>query len=203
MAMKQLTYIVIAAATALMCSCSNDVDMLTKQKDTIVKYLTSSRRLIAQEDIGTVIEDNPAFYTAFNQSVYRHITNYYEADRNEWAEVEAGNTISINFNAYVFTGSEPNIQSLYWSNIPETIAALESSNNHQYDKLVWSDEPLTIQLGRGHIIRGLEEALVGCRDQDSVQIYMTSDEAYGKQIIGSVPKNSSVAWYIKILNVIK
>ena len=31
---------------------------------------------------------------------------------------------------------------------------------------------------------------------------MTSEAAYGKHIIGSVPKNSSVAWYIKILNVI-
>jgi hypothetical protein len=32
---------------------------------------------------------------------------------------------------------------------------------------------------------------------------MSSAAAYGKQVIGAVPKDSSVAWYIKILNVTK
>ena len=203
MAMKRLIYMTMGVAALFLGGCNNDVDMLTSQKDAIVKYLTSSRRLIAQEEIGSVIEENPAFYTAFDQSVYRHITNYYAADRNEWAEVDEKSTIVINFNAYTFTGSEPNMQSIYWSNIPTTISSIEASNNHQYDKLIWEDKPMTIQLGRGHTIKGLETALIGCRDQDSVQVYMTSNVAYGKQLIGSVPKNSSVAWYIKILNVIK
>ena len=201
--MKRYIYALILAAGALFYSCNNDEEILTKQKDNIVKYLTSSRRLIAEEEIGSVIEENPPFYTAFNQSVYRHITNYYQADREEWSEVGPTSTIDIRFNAYTFSGSEPSIQNLYWSNIPATISAYEAANNHKYDDLIWSEEPLTVQLGRGHVLKGLEAALVGCRDQDSVQVYMTSSAAYGKHAIGSVAKNSSVAWYIKILNVTK
>ncbi len=201
MAMKRLIYTVMALCAALLCSCSDDEDMLTKQKDSIVKYLTSSRRLIDEQEVSTSLQENPPFYTAFNNSSYRHITNYYEAGRDEWMEVEPNSIIDIQFNAYIFSGSEPNLASTYWSNIPATISAIEASNRHQYDKLIWSTDPLTVRLGRGEVIEGLEAALVGCRDQDSVQVYMTSQAAYGKHIIGSVPKNSSVAWYIKILSV--
>lgn len=199
--MKRLIYTVMALCAALLCSCSDDEDMLTKQKDSIVKYLTSSRRLIDEQEVSTSLQENPPFYTAFNNSSYRHITNYYEAGRNEWMEVEPNSIIDIQFNAYIFSGSEPNLASTYWSNIPATISAIEASNKHQYDKLIWSTDPLTVRLGRGEVIEGLEAALIGCRDQDSVQVYMTSQAAYGKHIIGSVPKNSSVAWYIKILSV--
>lgn len=201
MAMKRLIYTVMVACAALLCSCSDDEDMLTKQKDSIVKYLTSSRRLIDEQEVSTSLQENPPFYTAFNNSSYRHITNYYEDSREEWMEVEPNSIIDIQFNAYIFSGSEPNLASTYWSNIPATISAIEASNRHQYDKLIWSTDPLTVRLGRGEVIEGLEVALVGCRDQDSVQVYMTSQAAYGKHIIGSVPKNSSVAWYIKILSV--
>ena len=201
MAMKRLIYTVMALCAALLCSCSDDEDMLTKQKDSIVKYLTSSRRLIDEQEVSTSLQENPPFYTAFNNSSYRHITNYYEDSREEWMEVEPNSIIDIQFNAYIFSGSEPNLVSTYWSNIPATISAIEASNKHQYDKLIWSTDPLTVRLGRGEVIEGLEAALIGCRDQDSVQVYMTSQAAYGKHIIGSVPKNSSVAWYIKILSV--
>lgn len=199
--MKRLFFTIMAVCAALLCSCSNDEEMLTKQKDSIVKYLTSSRRLIDEQEVSSSLDENPPFYTAFNNSSYRHITNYYEQERDEWMLVEPNSIIDIQFNAYIFSGSEPGMKDVYWSNIPETISALEASNRHQYDHLIWSKEPLTVRLGRGEVLKGLEDALVGCRDQDSVQVYITSQAAYGKHIIGSVPKNSSVAWYIKILSV--
>ena len=203
MAVKRLIYMAIVFASALVCGCENDVDMLTEQKNAIVKYLTSTRRMVAQEDVGSVIEENPAFYTAFGQSTYRHITNFYEEGRDEWNEVGATSSVTINFAAYTFGSSEPTINDLYWSNIPAIISEVEAKSGHNYSDLIWSDKPLVVQLGRGEIIEGLEAALIGCRDQDSVQIYMTSEAAYGKNIIGSVPKSTPVAWYIKILNVIK
>ena len=201
MAMKRLIYTVMVLCAALLCGCTDDEDMLTKQKDSIVRYLTSSRRLIDEQEVSSSLDENPPFYTVFNNSSYRHITNYYEAGREEWMEVEPNSIIDIQFNAYIFSGSEPNLASTSWSNIPATISATEASNKHQYDKLIWSTDPLTVRLGRGEVIEGLEAALIGCRDQDSVQVYITSQAAYGKHIIGSVPKNSPVAWYIKILSV--
>lgn len=201
--MKRLIYAVMVMGALLTSGCNKDEDMLTKQKDAIVRYLTSSRRLVAEEEVGNVIAENPPFYTQFGQDVFRHITNYYEEGRDQWAIVEPTSTLDISFAAYTFTGNEPTKQQLYWSNIPTLISDIEAANNNQYDHLVWSEEPLTLQLGNGAVLRGLEEALIGCYSQDSVQVYMTSAAAYGKQNIGAVPKNSSVAWYIKILNVTK
>lgn len=201
--MKRGLYCVVIMVAAILCGCSKDEDILTKQKDSIVKYLTSTRRMVDEQEVSSVLEENPAFYTNFNNSAYRHIVNYYEADRHEWVEVEPNSIIDIQFNAYSFTGSEPQIKDMYWSNIQASISAVEASNNHTYDKLIWKAEPLTVRLGRGEVLEGLEAALVGCRDQDSVQVYITSNAAYGKQAIGSVAKNSSVAWYIKILSVSK
>ena len=203
MSMKRFGYILLAVVALIFGGCNKDEDMLTKQKDAIVRYLTSSRRMVAEEEVGNVIEENPPFYTQFGQDVFRHVTNYYEEGRTEWMMVEPTSTLDINFAAYTFSGSEPNKSQLYWSNIPALISEIEASNVNKYDHLEWSEEPLTVQLGSGKVIRGLEEALVGCYAQDSVQVYMTSAAAYGKHALGTVPKESSVAWYIKILNVTK
>ena len=201
--MKRGLYYIILVMAALMCGCTKDEDMLTKQKDSIVKYLTSTRRMVDEQEVSGVLQENPAFYTNFNNSSYRHIVNFYEPNRQEWVEVEPNSVIDIQFNAYTFTGSEPQVKDMYWSNIQQSISAVEASNSHTYDKLIWEPKPLTVRLGTGEVISGLEAALVGCRDQDSVQVYITSKAAYGKQAIGSVAKNSPVAWYIKILSVSK
>ena len=203
MAMKRGFYSILAVVAVILVGCNKDEDIITKQKDSIVKYLTSTRRMVESSEVGGVLEENPAFYTNLNNTAYRHIVNYYEADREEWMEVEPTSVIDIEFNAYTFSGSEPQVKDMYWSNIQQSISAVEASNSHTYDKLIWEPKPLTVRLGTGELISGLEAALVGCRDQDSVQVYITSKAAYGKQAIGSVAKNSPVAWYIKILSVSK
>ena len=201
--MKRLFYIALSVAALLCGGCKDDEDIFTPQKNAILRYLTSSRRMVAESEVGSVIEENPAFYTQFGQSVYRHIPTYYNSDREEWSQVEAGSTVSIAFNAYVFEGTEPTINDVYWSNIPKTITEVESTSKNPYADLQWSEEPLTITLGETKLIGGLAEALVGCYDQDSVQVYMTYNAAYGDAVVGTVPKQSSVAWYIKILSVLK
>jgi FKBP-type peptidyl-prolyl cis-trans isomerase len=42
---------------------------------------------------------------------------------------------------------------------------------------------------------------VGCREGDSVEIYLTYDEAYGKHYVGMVPAKSAVVWFIDIVDV--
>lgn len=190
-------------ALAFLCGCGDDEDVFTNQQTDILRYLTSTRRLIPETEIENVIEDNPAFYTEFGRSAYRYITTYYDADREEWSEVESGSTVDLLFDAYVFGSSEPSLREVYWSNVGSTISALESQSVNPIARLDWSTEPLTVTVGSTKMIKGLEQALVGCRDQDSVQIYMTYNMAYGKNLVGTVPKNSSVAWYIKILRVTK
>ena len=202
--MKRGFYIMITAfALGLCASCNEEGDVFTTQQSNIVKYLTSTRRLIAEEEIGNVIEDNPPFYSTFGRYAFRHIPNFYEQGRDEWSVIEHGDRVEIEFNAYVFEGSEPSINSVYWSNSPTTISKIESSKTNPYVDLDWAETPLSFVVGKGEVIKGLDEALVGCHDQDSVQIYMTYTMAYDKQVVGTVPKRASVAWYMKIVNVIK
>lgn len=202
--MKRLLYISALVLAMVFTGCNDDEDYFTSQQNDMVKYLTT-RRIIAEEEIPNVIEENPAFYTTFGRSTYRFITNYYDAGREDWSQVEVGSVVDILFDAYVFSGSEPSrsITSLYWSNIPESISKLENSTANKQAHLTWSTEPLSIKVGNGDVIEGLDQALVGCRDQDSVQLYISYNMAYGKQLVGTVPKKSAVAWYIKILNVTK
>lgn len=183
----------------LLVGCKNE-DTLLSERDKIVQYLTSSRGMVAHEELDNVIQDNPKFYTTHGRFSYRHIVNYYDEGREERPLVEWGDRLEISFNAYTFTGSEPSSSAIYWSNIPEIIAQLGDKSTNTLD---WSTEPLTIELGKTTILDGLEQTLPGCHEADSVQVYMTSSLAYGKQLIGSVPKNSMVAWYMKIKKVTK
>lgn len=197
MAMKKFLTILILLATLAGCK---QEDTLLSERDKIEKYLTSSRRMVADTELGNVIEDNPAFYSVFGRYAYRHIVNYYEAGREDRPVVEWGDRLEIRFDAYTFTGSEPSTSAIYWSNDAETIQELGKKSGNTLD---WSTEPLTITLGTTAILEGLERALPGCHEGDSVQIYMTSNLAYGKHLVGVVPKNSMVAWYIKIEKVTK
>ena len=192
-------FLTILFLLPLLVSCEQE-DTILSERDNIEKYLTSSRRMVSESEVGDVIENNPAFYSLFGRYAYRHIVNYYDEGRDERPIVEMGDNIEIRFNAYTFTGSEPTLANLYWSNIHETIIDVGDKSNYTLD---WSTEPLAIKLGSTEILEGLELALPGCREADSVQVYMSSNLAYGKKLIGVVPKNSMVAWYMKIEKVTK
>lgn len=62
----------------------------------------------------------------------------------------------------------------------------------------WDVEPLTIKIGETNIIKGVTTSLIGCREGDSVEAYMTLDAAYEDDVVGVVPKESSVAWFYTI-----
>lgn len=192
-------FLIILLALPILVGCKEEDSLLT-QRDQIEKFLTSSRRMVAEQDLGNVIEENPAFYTVFSRYAYRHIVNYYDAEREDRPVVNWGDRLELRFNAYTFSGSEPSNSNIYWSNIAEIIDNLGDKST---DTLDWSTEPLSVTLGSTAILEGLEHILPGCHEADSVQVFMTSNLAYGKNLIGVVPKNSMVAWYLKIEKVIK
>ena len=201
MAMKKI--LTILFLLALLAGCKQE-DTLLSERDKIEKYLTSTRHMVIESEVGNVIEENPAFYNLFSRFAYRHIVNYYDEGREDRPVVAWGDRIEIRFNAYTFTGSEPTQSAIYWSNIPDIIERLGNNKGTVADNtLDWSTEPLTIHLGTTTILEGLEHTLPGCHEADSVQVYMTSNLAYGKNIIGVVPKNTMVAWYMKIEKVTK
>lgn len=192
-------FFIILFLLPLLVGCKQEDTLLT-ERDNIEKYLTSSRRMVAEEDLGTVIENNPPFYNVFGRYAYRHIVNYYDTEREEKPIVEWGDNLQIRFNAYTFTGSEPSLSAIYLSNVPEVIEQLGKKSDNT---LAWSSEPLHIKLGTTKILKGVESVLPGCHEADSVQVYMTSNLAYGDEIIGVIPKQSMIAWYLKIEKVTK
>ena len=201
MAMKK--FLIILFLLPLFVGCEQE-DTLLNERDKIEKYL-SSRRIVAEDQIGNVIENEPKFYTLFSRYAYRHIVNYYDTDREDRPVVEWGDRLEIRFTAYYLisdtnTISEPSESAIYWSNNPDLINKLGEQSGNTLD---WSTEPLIVTLGTTDIIEGLEHTLPGCHEADSVQVYMTSNLAYGKQLIGVVPKNSMVAWYMRIEKVTK
>ena len=197
MTMKKILAILFLLVFAAGCE---KEDILLSERDLIEKYL-AGRKIYSESEVGSVIQDNPPFYQVFGRYAYRHIVNYYDEGREDRAIIGMGDKIEITFfNACTFTGSEPAQSAIYWSNIPEIIDNLGSKSSNTLD---WPSEPLAITLGETEILEGLEISLPGCRDADSVQVYMTSNLAYGKQLTGVVPKNSMVAWYMKIEKVTK
>lgn len=48
---------------------------------------------------------------------------------------------------------------------------------------------------RGDILNGLRHALLGCREGDIVEAYMTYNMAYGDKYVSTIPRESPVAWF--------
>ena len=182
--------------------CSDDDTELTSQRDDIVRFLTSTHvpRLIAQEDVANSLEVNPEFYEKLNLDLYRYVADYYNEERESRTLVEPGDEVSLTFTAYTFTGGMPRAATAYYTNDSTVLAELrELGLNTEY----WSAEPLVINLGSTSIINGVKESLIGCREGDSVEVYMTYEEAYKNKVVGIVPHHSAVAWYYTIDSVVK
>ena len=169
-------FLTILLLLPMIVGCTEENTLLT-ERDKIVKYLTSSRRMVEESELDSVIEEHPAFYNVFGRYAYRHIVNYYDADRESRPQVAWGDRLELRFTAYVFSGTEPNTSAIYWSNVPEVIEELGSKSDNTLD---WSTEPLVVNLGSSKLLEGLERALPGFYEADSVQVYMTSNLAYGK-----------------------
>ena len=53
-------------------------------------------------------------------------------------------------------------------------------------------------MGRGDILKGLRLALLGCREGDEVEAYMTYNMAYGGDDFSVVPEQSPVAIFFTV-----
>jgi FKBP-type peptidyl-prolyl cis-trans isomerase len=62
----------------------------------------------------------------------------------------------------------------------------------------WSFEPLQIDMRSGNIIKGLRLALLGCRQGDEVEAYMTYNMAYGDTNFSTIARESPLAWFFTV-----
>ena len=85
---------------------------------------------------------------------------------------------------------------------PVLIAAMEDPENGPgLTPGAWSSEPLEIDMRGSGIIKGLYDALLGCREGDYVESYMTYNMAYGDINFSTIPKESPVAYFFTVNSV--
>ena len=192
---------VVCLAFAVGCS-DEEVDVAETQRNAIVSYLTSSHepRLIDVSDVPNSMTPNPAFYERLEYNTFRYIATYYDAGRAERLAVEEGDEVLLTYVACGFTTGKPSLANVYDTNDASVIASLRDVGlNTNY----WSVEPLRVKIGQTNIIKGVELSLIGCREGDSVEAYMTLDAAYGDNVVGVVGEESAIAWFYNIERVVK
>lgn len=192
-------YFIVLCLSLLLCGCSKTEDPLTAQHTKLVSYLTSthSPKLIAEANVEPGTQQS--FYTEAGDKVFRYIDNYYDPGRLTRAEVTPSSVVTITFRAYVFTFA--NIQDTlmpYFSNDPLLEEAFYKAG---LTPGVWTFTPLEINMSNPDIIKGLEYSLLGCRQGDKVEIYMSYNMAYGDQKFSVIPRDSPIAWLFTVNSV--
>ena len=202
--MNRLFIIAVIAAMSASWGCKKDENKLTTQQTSMVRYLESTHqpRLMSEEAARESLDENPQYYTVYDNETYRYVATMYDAGRNSRTEIEAGDLVAVRFNAYVFNFASLNNVMPYWSNVPEVIEAMEQTGGG-LDTAYWSTDPLVLRAGGSDVVKGVGRALIGCREGDEVEVYMTYASAYGSGIVGLVPKESPVAWLLVIEEVNK
>ena len=198
-------YILLAAVVVALCgvSCSEDSEVLPKQKDSFVSFLTDTHdpRLISEKDLGSSLDDDPPFYSVFGNSVYRFITNYYEEGRYDKPKVEYGDLVDVTFRMYLFQSKVITDKDMpFFSNDPLLKEAYIEAG---LSLGVWTFEPLRVNLGETKIMEGFELALAGCREGDIVEAYLTYNMAYGDSAIGVIPVESPIMIFFTVDKVTK
>lgn len=195
---------VVAIAATFVVSCNNETDTtLNSQQSNIEKYLKNSHqpKLIPEEELGIQPEDNPDYYTHWGLDIFRYITNMYDEGRDERAIAERGDDISITYTAYIFNSGKPSSADIFATNDAASIEELEAQGlNTEYE---WSTDPKVVRLGSDELLPSLSTALEGCREDDTVEIYLTFEAAYGKHYVGKVPSKSAQMWKITINEITK
>lgn len=195
MPMKRLWPYLLAVLVAMGGVSCSDEEVLPNQREKLVSYLESSHAPALVEESQADEEAQQAFYTVSGSTVYRYIENYYAPGRDQKKEVGASLKVTITFRAYVFTYSNITDSTFpYYSNDPllrEAYLELGLADG------AWSFEPLTLDM-RGDILKGLRFALLGCREGDEVEAYMTYNMAYGDKNFSTIPLESPVAWFFTV-----
>lgn len=183
--------------------CAADQELLPKQKEQFVNYLGRAHnpRLLSEKEVSESLDEEPPFYTVAGNSVYRFISNYYDVGREEANIVEYGDLVTVTFSQYVFAFQNIGVRDMpYFSND----AALEQAFIEAgLTPGVSIFEPLKLELGAASLIKGFELALLGSREGDVVEAYMTYTMAYGSDIMNVIPKDSPIAIFFTVDKVVK
>ena len=160
------------------------------------------------DEAGNVVPDQKSAFANYLESreleysirsgVYRYIAN---ADRSGYERapmIENGDSVEFLFEAHLFSTSPG---ALFFTNRREVIDTLVKTEG--LDPEFWPYGPQKIRLGKTALMEGLKNGLPGCREGDSVQLFIPSDQAFSDQSVGIVPPNSATLYILNIEKVKK
>lgn len=195
--MKRLFFILYLAFPLFVLGCSEEEDTLSEQRERLVSYLERTHSPTLIPDTSVEEGSQLPYYTASGNTVYRYVKNIYDPDRANRAEVGPNSTVTITFRTYVFQFSNITDSTFpFWSNDP----LLENAYRElglSVGEGGWTFEPLRIEM-RGDILNGLRLALLGCREGDEVEAYMTYNMAYGDGNFSTIPREGPIAWFFTV-----
>ncbi len=76
-------------------------------------------------------------------------------------------------------------------------------NGQVFDSSLDRNTPIKFTVGRGQVIRGWDEGLLGMRVGGKRVITIAPDYAYGSQAVGTIPANSTLIFEVELLDVEK
>ena len=178
----------ITAATMASCNAADD-KLIPDQQTAIVNFLT-----------GKGFEYDRA------GGVYRHIANADREGYNDADSIVVGDEVTFDFDAYTFS-SGPG--TMFYTSKPESISKMGlpfgSTDNGDVDAQAggWQLSPRRIRLGSDPLMGSIAVAMPGCRQGDSVALFITSDLAYNRKPMGPIPKDTPLVYVLNIRNVTK
>ena len=203
--MKALRNLLLAATLLLSAACSKDEDILSDQQRRMESFLTATHtpRLVAETDVEEGTEH--PYYTPLGNTVYRYIENAYNPDRAARPEVTESSVVTIVFRAYEFAYANivtdgSRITMPFYTNDPE-LESLFYDESVGLTPGLWRFEPLVIDLRSDNILKGLRLALIGCRERDRAEAYMTYNMAYGSDYFGILDKETPIAIFFTVQHV--
>ena len=75
------------------------------------------------------------------------------------------------------------------------------TNGQEFDNSRSRGEPFTFRVGRGDVIAGWEEGVLGMREGGSRILVIPPDMAYGARGYGPVPANATLVFSIELLSI--
>lgn len=171
--------------TVLFTACGgSDSNAVSDQREAIIKFL----------------ETNDLEYEK-TQNVFRHFGQRGEEQANT---IKQGDRVEFYFELYPSRYSRASGSANPLAPIPTTALysnkafIIDTLSKKGLDASFWPDEIYNATVGSGDLIKGLNRGLEGCREGDSVLLFITSDLAYGKKPVVNLEENTAILYIVNI-----
>ena len=195
--MSKVRLHILLVSLLVITGCADEDKVLPEQQRQFESFLTGSHqpRLVTEQE-AMDSQEQLDFYSTFGRWTYRYIYHYYDQERQTRPEVVIGDEVDLTFWVYVFENSAitKNTMPIFTNDGNWEEKLQKEGLNTKY----WSFEPRSVRVGAGSFVQGVDVTLPGCREKDTVEVYMTYTMAYDDALINIIPEQSPIAIFYTI-----